>query len=77
MASSNNKITGSFKNALAIATLCFSPSEIGSSFSPSSPLMKNLSISAFCAALKTSSFVASYFPYKIFSYILLLNKEDS
>ena len=31
MASSNNKITGFFKKVLAIANLCFSPPETGSS----------------------------------------------
>ena len=50
VASSNNKITGFFKNALAIANLCFSPPETGSSLVPNSLSLKNFSIFADKAA---------------------------
>ena len=56
-----------------MANLYFSPPETGSSFVPNSSLLKNFSIAAAFAAVKTSSFVESNFPYKIFSYTLLLN----
>ena len=51
VASSNNKIQGSFKNVLAIANLCFSPPETGASFSPFCLFLKNLLIDALSAAL--------------------------
>ena len=41
VASSKSKIAGSFKNTLAMANLCFSPPDTGSSFVPSSFLLKS------------------------------------
>ena len=77
VASSNNKISGFFKNALAIANLCFSPPETGFSLVSISLFIINFSIEAFLTASITSVFDASNFPYKIFSYILLLNNTGS